>query len=142
MDQTVTDTNALPLDLSLAITRANTQKKMLLLEFGSSDGCPPCVLFQQKVFSSPSFQGFEKSNLLFLHLDYPVKHPLRPDTQATNVFLAQEFNVGMFPTFIAIDGNGKEFWRMPANGDSGIDVQLFYPTNFISLLASVRKNEK
>jgi thioredoxin-related protein len=142
MSSTVTDTNAPPLDLSSEIAQANTQKKLLLLEFGSSDACPPCVALQQHVFSTSVFQDYEKSNLLFLRLDYPLKHPLRFDTQATNDILAQQFNVGGYPTFIALDDNGKEFWRIPENDDSGIDVPLFNPTNFISLLESVRKKEK
>jgi thioredoxin-related protein len=100
------------------------------------------VLFQQKVFSTPAFLDYEKSNLVFLRIDYPLNVHLRPDTQATNDILAQQFNINPFPTFIVLDKNGKEFWRMPSTDDSGIDVRLFNPTNFISLLTSVRQNEK
>src|SRR5450631_1505234 len=73
MSKTVTDTNAPPVNLSAEIARAKSENKLLLLEFGSSDSCPPCVLFQQKVFSSPEFLAYEKSNLDFVRLDYPAK---------------------------------------------------------------------
>ncbi|MGO8765954.1 MAG: thioredoxin family protein [Limisphaerales bacterium] len=142
MNNTVTDTNAPPVDLASAVARARVEGKMLLLEFGDSDACPPCILFQQKVFSTSAFVDYQKSNLIFLRLDYPLNHPLRVDTAATNAILAQQFDINPFPTFIALDGNGKESWRMPQSGDSGIDVALFNPTNFIRLLESVRQKEK
>jgi thioredoxin-related protein len=142
MTRTVTDTNAPPLVLSSESALARAQKKMLLMEFGSSDSCPPCVLLQRYVFSTPDFQDYARSNLLFLRLDYPVNHPLRADTRATNVILEQQFNIALYPTFIVLDNDGKEFWRMPGTNDSGIDATLFNPTNFINLLKSVRQNEK
>jgi thioredoxin-related protein len=137
MDKTVTDTNAPPMNLSAEATRAKSENKLLLLEFGSSDSCPPCVLFQQKVFSTPEFKAYEKTNLDFIRLDYPLKVDLRPDTKATNELLAQQFDVIPFPTFIALDRNGKEFWRQ-----EGATIQQFDPTNFINLLESVKKKEK
>lgn len=137
MTKTVTDTNAAPVNLQAEIQRANAENKMVLLEFGSSDACPPCVLMQQKVFSSPEFLNYEKSNLDFVRLDFPVNHDLRPDTKATNLLLVQQFDVTPFPTFIALDKNGKEFWRQ-----EGVTAEQFEPANFIALIESVRAKEK
>ncbi len=137
MSKTVTDTNAPPVNLQAEIARANAENKMVLLEFGSSDACPPCVLLQQKVFSSPDFLNYEKSHLDFVRLDYPLNHDLRPDTKATNVLLLQQFSINPFPTFVALDKNGKEFWRQ-----EGVNTQQFEPTNFIALMESVRAKNK
>ena len=142
MSKTVTDTNAPPVNLSSEIARAKSENKLLLLEFGSSDSCPPCVLFQQKVFSSPEFKAYEKTNLDFVRLDYPQKVALRPDTTATNILLAEQFDAAGFPTFVAFDKVGKEFWRMPQKGDFTLDTRLFQPTNFIALLESVKAKQK
>ena len=142
MNKIVTDTNAPPVNLAAEVTRAKTGNKLLLLEFGSSDSCPPCVLFEQKVFSQPEFQSYEKSNLVFVRLDYPLKVNLRPDTTATNVLLAQQFEAFAFPTFVALDRDGKEFWRMPEKGEMTLDTSLFQPTNFIALIESVKKKGK
>ena len=144
MNKTVTETNSPPVNLAKEIERANREKKLLLLEFGSSDACPPCVLFQQKVFSSPEFLNYEKLNLVFVRLDFPLKHDLPPDTKATNEILAQQFEINPFPTFITLDKSGKEFWRMPekTNVNPGTPLILFQPTNFISLIESVRAKEK
>jgi thioredoxin-related protein len=136
------DTNAPPVNLAVEIARAKTENKLLLLEFGSSDSCPPCVLFQQKVFSQPEFLAYEKSNLVFVRLDFPFRTSLRPDATATNNLLAQQFDAAGFPTFVALDKDGKEFWRMPQKGDLTLDTSLFQPTNFIALIESVKKKEK
>jgi len=142
MSKIVTDTNAPPVNLTAEIARAKSENKLLLLEFGSSDSCPPCVLFQQKVFSTPEFIAYEKTNLDFVRLDYPLRVDLRPDTKATNILLAQQFEADGFPTFVALNKSGKEFWRMPQNGDMTLDTSLFQPTNFIALIESVKKKEK
>jgi thioredoxin-related protein len=140
----VLDTNAPPVNLAAEITRAKTENKLLLLEFGSSDSCPPCVLFEQKVFSTPEFKAYEKFNLVFVRLDYPLNHELPPDTKATNILLSAQFDTLFYPTFVALDENGKEFWRTPEKNDpnSGIDPSLFKPKDFITLLESVKKKEK
>ncbi len=104
---------AKPVNLTAEIARAKADNKLLFLEFGSSDSCPPCILFQQKVFSRPEFLAYEKSNLDFVRLDYPQLTALPPAIQTNNVLLARQFDVSMFPTFVALDRDGNEFWRMP-----------------------------
>jgi thioredoxin-related protein len=141
------DTNAPPVNLAAEVARAKSQNKLLFLEFGSSDSCPPCIEFQKKVFSQPEFQAYEKSNLDFVRLDFPFRASLRPDTLATNNLLSQQFDAEGYPTFIALDQNGKEFWRMPKtedlkSGNFALDDTLFQPANFIALIESIKKQEK
>lgn len=137
MTRTVTDTNASPVNLSSEVANAKRENKLLLLEFASSDSCPPCVLLQQTVFSSPEFKAFAKTNLDFVRLDFPLKVNLHPDTVATNEILMQQFDVDGFPTFVALGKNGKEIWRM-----EGVESEsLFEPTNFINMLKDVKKKE-
>lgn len=138
MSKTVTDTNAPPVNLATEIGRARSENKLLLLEFASSDSCPPCVLLQQRVFSSPEFIAFARTNLVFVRLDFPLKVDLRPDTTATNDILLQQFDVPGYPTLIALDKTGKPFWRTV-----GIpDLSLFAPTNFINMIKDVEKKEQ
>lgn len=138
MSKTVTDTNAPPVNLAAEVPKARSEHKLLLLEFASSDSCPPCVLLQQRVFSSPEFIAFARSNLDFVRLDFPLKVDLRPDTTATNALLAQQFDVYGFPTFIALDGSGKPFWTM-----IGVtNLSLIEPANFINLIKDVAKKEQ
>ncbi len=137
MSKTETDTNAPPANLSSALVNANRENKLLLLEFSSSDSCPPCVLLQQRVFSSPEFKAFAETNLVFVRLDFPLKAALRPDTVATNALLAQQFDTSAWPTFVALDKSGKEFWRQ-----EGINLPLLEPSNFINLLKDVKNKEQ
>jgi thioredoxin-related protein len=137
MSKTVTDTNALPVNLAAEITSARNENKLLLLEFASSDSCPPCVLLQQRVFSSPEFIAFVKTNVDFVRLDFPLKADLRPDTVATNELLSQQFQAYGFPTFVALDKNGKPFWTQ-----AGVPDALFEPTNFINMLKDLQKKER
>ena len=137
MSKTVTDTNAPPVNLPAEVARAKSENKLLLLEFGSSDSCPPCVLMQQKVFSSPEFKAYEKLNLDFVHLDYPANVELRPDTKATNIALAKQFQVQGYPTFLGLNQDGKEIWR-----EEGITLDQASPKVFIALLESAKEKRK
>jgi thioredoxin-related protein len=142
--KTVTDTNAPPVNLAVEVARANSEHKLLLLEFGSSDACPPCEVLQQRVFSTPEFQAYAGAHLDFVRLDFPLKVDLRPDTTATNGLLANQFDVDGWPVFIALDKNGKEFWRAPAVGaqDPPIDWLTATPKKFIDLIQQAEKLEK
>jgi thioredoxin-related protein len=139
MDKAVAlDTNAPPVNLAAEISLANTQHKLLLMEFGSSDSCPPCVAFQKYVFSTPQFAAYEKSNLVFVRLDYPLRSALRPDTQATNDLLATQFNVSGYPTFIALNRDGKESWR-----EEGLtSEELGSPATFTAMLEVIKEKQK
>ena len=138
MSKTVTDTNAPPVNLAAEVVKAKQDNKLLLLEFASSDACPPCVLLQQRVFSSPEFIAFAKTNLDFVRLDFPLKVDLRPDTTATNALLAQQFDAYAFPTFFALDSKGKPFWTV----EGVTNISLFEPSNFINLLKDVKKTDQ
>ena len=144
MSKTVTDTNALPVNLPAEVARAKSENKLLLIEFGSSDSCPPCVLLQQKVFSTPEFMAFEKTNLDFVRLDYPFRAVLRSETKATNDLLEKQFGVLGYPTFIALDRDGTELWRTPEkdNANPTLNTALFQPQKFIALLEVLKQKEK
>jgi thioredoxin-related protein len=137
-----TAANTGPVNLPAEIARAKAENKLLLLEFGSSDACPPCMVFQQEVFSKPEFLTYEKSNLVFVRVDFPFKTELPPEVRGTNDLLAQQFEAYGFPTFIALDRDGKEFWRMPQKGEMTLDTRLFHPANFIALIDSLKQKDK
>jgi thioredoxin-related protein len=130
-----------PINLPAEIARAKTENKLLLLEFGSSDSCPPCIVFQKEVFSKPEFLAYEKSNLVFIRIDFPFRTALPADANATNALLSRQFDVPGFPTFVALDHDGGEVWRMPAKGDlnPSLEKSLFHPKEFIALLESLKK---
>lgn len=131
-----------PVNLAAEVARANAENKIVFLEFGSSDSCPPCVELEEEVFSKPEFQAYVKTNFIFLHLDFPVHTDLPPAVTATNIILHDQFGIDAFPTFIALDENGKEFWRLPEKGEMTLDLAIFKPKGFIALMESVKKKKK
>ncbi|HXI72222.1 MAG TPA: thioredoxin fold domain-containing protein [Verrucomicrobiae bacterium] len=132
-----TAASTVPVNLAAEIARAKAENKLMLLEFGSSDTCPPCILFEREVASKPEFQAYEKSNLVFVHIDFPFYKPLPPENTATNNLLARQFDVNPLPTFISLGRDGKEFWRQ-----EGIKQQQLAPKEFIALLESVKAKQK
>jgi thioredoxin-related protein len=134
---TATAENTKPANLQAEIVRAKTENKLLLLEFGSSDACPPCILFEREVASRPEFQAYENSNLVFVRIDLPFYKPLPPENTATNNILQRQFDINPLPTFIALDREGKEFWRQ-----EGITRDQFTPKAFIALIESVKAKQK
>ena len=142
-NESATHHAAIPVNLSAEIERAKTEDKLLFMEFGSSDSCPPCMELQREVFSKPEFLKYAGSNIVFIRLDYPLKSKLAPEVQATNELLSVQFGVWAFPTFVALDHEGKEIWRMPATDDPnpGIPTGLFKPAGFIEMLEGLRKKQ-
>jgi thioredoxin-related protein len=116
-------TNAPPVDLTAAVTRARAENKLVLLDFTGSDWCPPCIRLHKEVFSRPEFHAYAESNLVFLTLDFPRKFALREDSAATNKLLATNFKIEGFPTLIVLDGEGKEVWRTVGFSD-GLPKEL------------------
>ena len=137
--RTAANLNIIPVNLPAEIDRARAEKKLVLIEFGSSDSCPPCTLLERNVFSKPEFMSYAAANLVFVRLDFPFRTDLPPATQATNDLLAKQYSVGKFPTFIALDAAGKEFWRMPAKNEIELDERLFEPRTVIELIESIKK---
>ena len=136
--------DAKPIKLAEEVARAKAENKLLLLEFGSSDSCPPCEKFEKDVFSKPEFLAYEKSNLVFLRADFPFRTSLPADVNATNNLLSKQFDAAGFPTFVALDQSGNEVWRIPAKDDPAptIDIKLFKPSEFIALLETLKAKSK
>jgi thioredoxin-related protein len=133
--------NTPPVNLTAEIDRARSENKLLVLEFTGSDWCPACIEFHNRVLSSPEFTSYAKSNLVWVSVDFLEKSKLRPDTEATNRILMEQFKIEPFPTFIALDHAGNEIWRSPATNDSEPSVSLV-PAKVIDQLETVRKKLK
>jgi len=132
--------NATPANLLAAIAQAKAENKLLLLEFGSSDSCAPCMKLEEKVFSQPEFKDYAATNLVFLRIDFPDRHKLPPSVEATNLLLGTQFEILPFPSFVALDRDGKEFWRFPAKDDANPKTPAGFssPQGFIAWIEEVR----
>ncbi len=98
---------------------AEASKKPVVLEFTGSDWCPPCKMMQKQVFSTPDFQKFAASDIVFVKLDFPRQRDQDAAVKARNRELAEKFNVEGFPTVIVLDAAGKELSRKVGFGAGG-----------------------
>lgn len=98
-------------DLPKAIERAKAEKKHVLVEFTGSDWCVPCIAFDRNVMTNAAFVAFVKDRLVLVRLDIPYRRKIDPDLKKRNEALAEQYRVKVYPTFVVLDGNGREIGR-------------------------------
>jgi|GEM_PF-1080612 len=110
-----------------ALEEARVQHKKLLIDFTGSDWCKWCMKMEQDTLSKPEFINYAAKNLVLLRLDYP-NHLIQPeDIKRQNKELATQFHPNGYPTFVLLDGSGKELGRMSGYYEGG-------PAVFTSML--------
>ncbi len=97
-------------DFSLAQKEANSQKKLILLNFSGSDWCGPCIKLKHDVFETEVFGEYAQNKLVLVRADFPrlKKNQLPADQQARNDQMAERYNPnGKFPLTVLINSQGK-----------------------------------
>lgn len=88
-------------DLDEAMTRANKEKKLLLVDF-SAPWCPACLRLETEVFPEIKFQkSLQNFVMLTLNLDLEK-----------NKDLVSKYKVNVIPTLIIMDAHGNELSRI------------------------------
>lgn len=98
-------------DFEAARQKAQTEHKLILLEFSGSDWCGPCIRFRKDVLETPAFTGFADSALVLVNADFPrlKKNQLSKEQQKKNDKLADIYNpAGIFPMTVLMDADGKK----------------------------------
>jgi protein disulfide-isomerase len=103
-----------------------------LLDFTGSDWCVWCIKFDNDVLSKPAFAAYAKTNLLMVMLDFPQAKKQSEALKKTNQELQGKFKVDGFPTYVALNSDGKEIGRQVGYLDGG-------PEAFIAELEKFRK---
>lgn len=105
---------ALPLEWKLNFTEAKalaeSDHKMILLNFSGSDWCGPCIKLKKEVFESSAFEQFASENLVLVRADFPrqKKNQLDKAQVDKNEALAEKYNPkGLFPLTVLIDSKGN-----------------------------------
>ena len=97
-------------DFESAKNKADSEHKLILLNFSGSDWCGPCIRLHDEIFGSPSFKDFADKNLVLVNADFPrlSKNQLSKDQQKKNDKLADIYNPGgSFPLTLLLDARGK-----------------------------------
>jgi len=114
-------------DLPGALSQAQSEGKLVLLDFTGSDWCPWCIKFDQDVLSTDQFGAYAASKLVLVKLDFPHTVPQPDSLKRDNADLSKRFQVNGFPTYVLLAADGHELGRQVGYSGGG-------PSAFISEL--------
>jgi len=109
-------------DLPGALKQAQSENKLVLLDFTGSDWCPWCIKFEQDVLATAKFGAYAGQNLELVKVDFPRHTPLPAEQQRANTALAKRFGVDGYPTYVLLDSAGKELGRQVGYLEGGPDA--------------------
>ena len=119
-------------DVPKALDRAKAEKKVVLLDFTGSDWCGWCKRFDKEVFSTTEFKEYARKNLVLVEVDFPNQKKLGPELKKANDGLKNKYKVDGFPTFVVLNGEGREIGRQVGYLEGG-------PKAFIAKLGTFKK---
>jgi thioredoxin-related protein len=103
-------------DLPKAQTKAQEEKKMVLVDFNGSDWCPPCKALRKNVLNTQAFIDYAKTNLVLVDVDFPHGKQQTEELKKTNEALSKKYSVEGLPTVLVLSSDGKELKRMEGYG--------------------------
>lgn len=116
-------------DLPKAQSKANAEKKSVLLVFHGSDWCPPCVEMQRQLLESPAFEAYAQKALVLVDVDFPQNVKQSDDLKQPNLALKTKFNVGdSLPAIVLLNESGETVFQeagYESGGASGVISNLW-----------------
>ena len=97
-------------DFNKAKQSAQSEHKLILLNFSGSDWCGPCIRMHKEIFENNNFTQYAGEHLILVNADFPrlKKHQLSKDQQTKNDQLADKYNKdGIFPLTVLLSSDGK-----------------------------------
>jgi protein disulfide-isomerase len=119
-------------DLAKAQAQARKENKLVLLDFTGSDWCPWCIKFEKEVLNTPEFGEYSKAHLVPVLLDFPHAKPQDDALKAANKALKEKYDIKGFPTYVLLNGAGKEVGRQEGYEKGG-------PKAFIAKIDGFKK---
>ncbi|MCE2826230.1 MAG: thioredoxin family protein [Verrucomicrobium sp.] len=98
-------------DFAAAKTAAKKDNKAILLDFTGSDWCGWCIKMKKDSLDQKAFLEFADKKLVLVEVDFPNKKKQSDAVKQQNEDLQKRYNVEGYPTFVLVDGDGKELGR-------------------------------
>ena len=117
-----------------ALAQAQSEGKLVLLDFTGSDWCSWCMKFKKEVLDMPEFQDYAAKSVVLVELDFPNKKEQTDDLKKANAALKSKYKINGFPTLVVLDQNGKEIGRQVGYAKGG-------PQAFIAKLEKYKAGE-
>jgi protein disulfide-isomerase len=114
-------------DYKTAQQAAKAGNKFLLIDFTGSDWCGWCKKLDKEILSQSEFKDYARANLVLLEVDFPRAKPQNAELRKQNQELAQQYQVGGFPTIVVLNGDGQKLWQYDgyfADGTAAFIAQL------------------
>lgn len=116
-------------DTEKAIIYAEANDAEILMVFGGSDWCRPCIQFKKEILDATDFKQNTDGKVAVLYLDFPSKKKNKLSKEATqhNEALAAKYNTsGSFPKILLMDKSMKKIKEISYEGQSSTDfITLF-----------------
>src|SRR6185503_10815231 len=96
------------------LARAKKEKKMIMVD-AFTTWCGPCKWMAKNIFPNDTVAEFYNKNFINAKID--MEKGEGPD-------LAKKYEVGCYPTFLFIDGNGQLIHRQSGGGEVKSFIQL------------------
>lgn len=97
-------------DFDKAQQTAQTEHKLIMLNFSGSDWCGPCIRMHKELFDSKAFTQYANDHLVLVNADFPrlKKNQLTSEQLKKNNKLAETYNKeGNFPLTLLLSEDGK-----------------------------------
>lgn len=98
-------------DFAAAQAAAKKDDKAILLDFTGSDWCGWCIKMKKDSLDQKAFQEFADKKLVLLEVDFPNNKKQTDAVKKQNEDLQKRYQVEGYPTFVLVDGDGKELGR-------------------------------
>lgn len=98
-------------DFAAAQASAKKDSKAILLDFTGSDWCGWCIKMKKDSLDQKAFQEFADKKLVLVEVDFPNAKKQTEAVKKQNDDLQKKYNVEGYPTFVLVDGDGKELGR-------------------------------
>jgi protein disulfide-isomerase len=98
-------------DFSAAKAAAKKDSRAILLDFTGSDWCGWCIKMKKDSLDQKAFQEFADKKLVLVEVDFPNNKKQTDAVKKQNEDLQKRYNVEGYPTFVLVDGDGKELGR-------------------------------
>ena len=106
-------------DAPKAQAQAKKESKLVMLDFTGSDWCGWCIKFKEEVLDTKEFKDYADKNLVLVEVDFPHKKKLSDEQKKANDALGKKYNVDGYPTYVVLNGDGKEVGRQVGYAKGG-----------------------
>ena len=96
------------LDVDKALEKAKAEKKILFLNFTSTDGNPTVARFNKEILGQEKFYAYARANdVILVDIIMGAKKSKNPATAKQHAAAVKKYNVNKCPLVIVADSAGK-----------------------------------